>query len=108
MRRLYDSGSYPAVGTVLGEAAWVEALSPEELADVLRSSLREEYADASDEEMGDALENVLDSMSAGGGVQLRVRAQPDREERERSWRLIRRSPRSCGRRRRSPAERSAP
>ena len=48
MRRLYDSGSYPSVGTVLGEAAWVEALSPEELADVLRSSLREEYADASD------------------------------------------------------------
>lgn len=64
MRRLYDSGSYPSVGTVLGEAAWVEALSPEELADVLRSSLREEYADASDAEMGDALENILDSMSA--------------------------------------------
>ena len=64
MRGLYDSGSYPAVGTVLGEAAWVETLSPEELADVLRSSLREEYADASDAEMGDALENVLDSMSA--------------------------------------------
>ena len=64
MRGLYDRGSYPAAGTVLGEAAWVEALSPEELADVLRSSLREEYADASDAEMGDALENVLDSMSA--------------------------------------------
>jgi hypothetical protein len=64
VRRLYDSGSYPSVGTVLGEAAWVEALSPEELADVLRSSLREEYADASDAEMGDALENVLDSMTA--------------------------------------------
>ena len=64
MRGLYDSGSYPAAGAVLGEAAWVEALSAEELADVLRSSLREEYADASDAEMGDALENVLDSMSA--------------------------------------------
>jgi hypothetical protein len=64
VRRLYDSGTYPAAGTVLGEAAWVEALSPEELADVFRSSLREEYADASDAEMGDALENVLDSMSA--------------------------------------------
>ena len=64
MRGLYDSGSHPAVGAVLGEAAWVETLSPEELADVLRSSLREEYADASDAEMGDALENVLDSMSA--------------------------------------------
>jgi hypothetical protein len=64
VRRLYDSGSYPAAGTVLGEAAWAEALSPEELADVLRSSLRVEYVDASDAEMGDALENVLDSMSA--------------------------------------------
>lgn len=64
MRRLYDSGSYPAAGTVLGEAAWAEALSPAELADVLRSSLRAEYADASDAEMGDAVENVLDSMSA--------------------------------------------
>jgi hypothetical protein len=52
------------VGTVLGEADWTEALSPQELADVLRSSLRAEYADASDAEMGDALENVLDSMSA--------------------------------------------
>ena len=64
MRRLDDSGSYPAVGALLGEAAWAEALSPQELADVLRSSLRESYADASDAEMGDALENVLDSMSA--------------------------------------------
>ena len=64
VRRLDDSGSYPAVGTVLGEAAGAEALSPEELADVFRSSLREEYADASDAEMGDAVENVLDSMSA--------------------------------------------
>jgi len=64
VKGLYDSGGHPAVGAVLGEAAWVEALSPEELADVLRSSLREEYADASDAEMGDALENVLDSMSA--------------------------------------------
>jgi hypothetical protein len=64
VRGLYDRASYPAAGAVLGEAAWVEALSAEELADVLRSSLREEYADASDAEMGDALENVLDSMSA--------------------------------------------
>jgi hypothetical protein len=30
---------------------------------VLRSTMREEYADASDEEMGDALENVLGAMS---------------------------------------------
>lgn len=64
MRRLDDSGGHPAVGSLLGEAAWTENSSPEELADVLRSALRDEHADASDAEMGDALENVLDSMSA--------------------------------------------
>lgn len=63
MRRLDDSGRYPA-GSLLGDAAWTEALGPGELADVFRSSLRAEYADASDAEMGDALENILDSMSA--------------------------------------------
>jgi hypothetical protein len=64
VRRLDDSGGHPAVGSLLGEAAWTENSSPEELADVLRSALRDEHADASDAEMGDALENVLDSMSA--------------------------------------------
>jgi hypothetical protein len=64
VRRLDDSGGHPAVGTLLGEAAWTESSSPEELADVLRSALRDEYADTSDAEMGDALENVLDSLSA--------------------------------------------
>jgi hypothetical protein len=63
VRRLDDSGRYPA-GSLLGDVAWTEALGPGELADVFRSSLREEYADASDAEMGDALENILDSMSA--------------------------------------------
>ncbi len=67
MRRPYDTGSYPAVRALLGEAAWADALSPEELADVLRSSLRAEYADASDAEMADALENVLGSISAAEG-----------------------------------------
>jgi len=47
----------------MGESGWHEGLEAEELADVLRSTMREEYADASDEEMGDALETVLDSMS---------------------------------------------
>jgi hypothetical protein len=64
VRRLDDSGGHPAVGSLLGEAAWTENSSPQELADVLRSALRDEYADASDAEMGDALEDVLDSMSA--------------------------------------------
>ncbi len=54
---------YPAAGELPGESGWHEDLEADELADVLRSTMREEYADASDEEMGDALENVLDSMS---------------------------------------------
>lgn len=62
VQRLDDT--YPAVGGLLGEIAWAETLTREELADVFRSALRPEYADASDAEMGDALENVLDSMSA--------------------------------------------
>jgi hypothetical protein len=52
------------VGTLTGEMAWADVMGAEEMADVLRSTLREEYANARDEEMGDALENVLDSMSA--------------------------------------------
>jgi hypothetical protein len=64
MRRLDYGGDDPAVGAMLGEAAWAEVLSPEELADVLRSSLRAEYDGASDAEMVDALDSVLDSMSA--------------------------------------------
>ena len=62
LRRLDDR--YSAVGGLVGEVAWAQTLSPEELADVFRSALRAEYADASEAEMGDALENVLDSMSA--------------------------------------------
>lgn len=64
MRRIAYSADDPAVGAMLGEAAWAEVLSPEELADVLRSSLRAEYDGASDAEMVDALDSVLDSMSA--------------------------------------------
>jgi hypothetical protein len=63
VRRLDDSGRYP-VGSLLGDVAWTEALGPGELAEVFRASLRDEYADAGDAEMGDALENILDSMSA--------------------------------------------
>jgi len=54
---------YPAAGEMTGEYAWDEDLEAEELADVLRSTMRQEYAGASDEEMGDALESVLDSMT---------------------------------------------
>src|SRR5690242_10949789 len=47
----------------MGEAGWAEALGPGEAADVLRSAMRAEYAGASDQEMSDALESVLESMS---------------------------------------------
>ena len=59
MRRLDESYSY----TAGGESGWTEGLDDEELADVLRSTLHESYADASDDEMEDALANVLDSLS---------------------------------------------
>lgn len=62
MRRLDESGTYPAAGIRTSQAAWAAGLD-EELADVLRSALHERYADASDEEMDEALANVLDSMS---------------------------------------------
>jgi hypothetical protein len=64
VRRLDDSGSYPSLGGLMGDMAWAEVMGPEELADVLRSTLRQEYASASDKEMGDAVESVLDSLSA--------------------------------------------
>jgi hypothetical protein len=54
---------YPAVGYLAAEGGWTGGLEAEDVADVLRSALREEYADATDEEMGDALENVLDALS---------------------------------------------
>jgi hypothetical protein len=51
------------MGDLSGEVGWTEALDAEELADVLRSTLHDGYADASDDEMEDALANVLDSLS---------------------------------------------
>jgi len=68
VRRPDDSRSYPGVGTLLGEAAaWTDTLSSGELTHAFRSALSEGYADASDAEVADALENVLDSMSAAEG-----------------------------------------
>jgi hypothetical protein len=61
--RSLDRGGYPTVGQLTGESGWSEDLRTEELADVLRSSLRAGYADASDEELRGALENVFDAMS---------------------------------------------
>ena len=63
MRRPDRGDIYPAAGYLAAEAAWTEGLEAEDLGDVLRSAMREEYAGASDAEMSDALENVLDAMS---------------------------------------------
>jgi hypothetical protein len=62
VRRLNESGTYPAAGIRTSRAAWAAGMD-EQLADVLRSALHDRYADASDEEMDEALANVLDSMS---------------------------------------------
>jgi hypothetical protein len=63
VRRLDERDIYPAVYAPADEVGWTESLDAEDLADVLRSALHEEYADASDEEMSGALANVLDSIS---------------------------------------------
>lgn len=54
---------YSGAGQRKSEPAWTEDMGARDLADVLRYTLREEYADASDEQMADALENVLEAMS---------------------------------------------
>jgi hypothetical protein len=48
---------------MIPDADWFDPLLVDDLPDVLRSALRAEYADASDAEMADALDNVLGSMS---------------------------------------------
>jgi hypothetical protein len=63
VRRLDESAIYPAAGAFAGDAGWAEGLGAYELADAPRSTLREGYADAGDEEVDDALADVLDSMS---------------------------------------------
>ena len=45
------------------DLGWDDDLGMDRLGDVLRQTLRDEYADASDEEIGDALVNVFDAMS---------------------------------------------
>lgn len=63
MRRLDRGDMYPAIADLADEPIWIEELSAGELADVLRSTLSEKYANSTDEEMADALDNVLDAMS---------------------------------------------
>jgi len=65
--RSLDRGGYPTVSQLTGESGWSGDLRSEEVADVLRSSLRSEYADASDQELSDALEDIFDAMSPAEG-----------------------------------------
>jgi hypothetical protein len=51
-----------------GEFGWTDGLDAAELTEVLRSTLHEGYADASDEAMDDALANVVDSMSPAEAI----------------------------------------
>jgi hypothetical protein len=63
VRRLDRGDMYPAQVDGADESMWTEDLTAGELADVLRSTLSEKYANSSDEEMADALDNVLEAMS---------------------------------------------
>lgn len=54
---------YPAADDLLSEAVWSTDLRTAELAEALRSTLRDEYADASEYQMREALENILEAMS---------------------------------------------
>jgi hypothetical protein len=63
VRRLDRGDISPVAGYLTAKAGWADALGPEDLPGVLRSAMREEYADASDAEMAEALENVLDALS---------------------------------------------
>jgi hypothetical protein len=63
VRRREDGGSYSGADALTEEDAWAEALEAQELAEVLQSAMREEYADASAAEMSDAVDAVLESMS---------------------------------------------
>jgi hypothetical protein len=63
-----DPGAIDSPWDDLAESdGWSEDLEAEDFGGALRSSLREEYADASDAEMGDAVVSVLGSMSPAEG-----------------------------------------
>jgi len=57
-----DRDGCRAVAELTGESGWSEDRRTEELADALRSSGRAEHADASDEELRDALDSVFDAV----------------------------------------------
>jgi hypothetical protein len=63
-----DPGAIDPPWDDLAEAdGWSEDLEAEDFGGALRSALSEQYADASDEEMGDAVVSVLGSMSPAEG-----------------------------------------
>ena len=115
MTRFDSSGIFGPAHDLPGEDGWFEDLGADDFVDALRSTMREEYADASDEEMGDALTNLLRLNEPGGGDQLRRLRWTGSGRAQVSWRQIRRSRRwpgphcrsSAGRRARSAAGRQA-
>ena len=68
MTRFDSSGIFGPAHDLPGEDGWFEDLGADDFVDALRSTMREEYADASDEEMGDALTNLLGSMSPAEAI----------------------------------------
>ena len=64
MSYMDEDDFYPGADAFAGEDSRAEGLDAADLTDALRSALNEDYAEAGDEEVGDALANVLDSMSA--------------------------------------------
>jgi hypothetical protein len=71
--RFDPSDSFAHARDLAGEDGWfedlgAEDLGAEDLVDALRSTMREEYADASDEDMGDALMNLLGSISPAEAI----------------------------------------
>ena len=68
MTRFDPSGIFGPARDLPGEDGWFEDLGADDFVDALRSTMREEYADASDEEMGDALTNLLGSMSPAEAI----------------------------------------
>lgn len=58
-----DSCDYVTAGLDGEDPDWSDEDDPLDLIDGLRQTLRDDYADTSDEEMGDALVEVLDAMS---------------------------------------------
>jgi hypothetical protein len=60
----------PAWGDLADESGWIGDQEAGDLTGALRSAMRDEYAGASEEEMGGALANILDSMSPAEAINV--------------------------------------